>query len=88
MQTKVDDGTEGLSVAEKEEVEPTAEASSAELADATEADAEPDSPRTGVNGAKAAKDETPRNSQPEKVLEPAGVGRDSGRQSQDRRAGT
>jgi preprotein translocase subunit SecE len=73
VQTKVDDGREGLSVAEKEEVEPTAEASSAELADATETNAEPDSLRTGVNGAKAAKDETPRNSQPEKVLEPAGV---------------
>jgi preprotein translocase subunit SecE len=73
MQTKVADSREGLSVAEKEEVEPTAEASSAELADATETNAEPDSPRTGVNGAQAATDEAPRNSQPEKVLEPAGV---------------
>ena len=60
-------------MAEKEEVEPTAEPSSADLADATETNAQPKSPRTGVNGAKAAKDETSRNSQPEDVLEPAGV---------------
>lgn len=70
---QVDDGREGLSVAEKEEVEPTAEESSAELADATEADAQPKSSRTGVNGAEAAKAETSGDSQPEKVLEPAGV---------------
>ena len=60
-------------MAEKEEVEPTAEASSAELADATETNEQPNAPHTGVNGVEAAKDDTSRNSPPEKVLEPAGV---------------
>ena len=60
-------------MAEKEEVEPTAEASSAELADAPETNEQPNAPHTGVNGVEAAKDDTSRNSRPEKVLEPAGV---------------
>jgi preprotein translocase subunit SecE len=82
---KADEGREGLSVAEKEEVEPTAEPSSA---DATETNAQPRSPRTGVNGAKAAKDETSRNSQPEDVLEPAGVAAAaSGAKAKSARAG-
>jgi preprotein translocase subunit SecE len=60
-------------VAEKEEVEPTAEASSAELSGAAETNTEPKSSGTGVNGAQAARDGGNRNSPPEKVLQPAGV---------------
>ena len=60
-------------MADKEEVEPPAEASSAQPPDASETNADLTSLRTGVNGAEAAKDETSRNSQPEEVLEPAGV---------------
>jgi preprotein translocase subunit SecE len=60
-------------VAEKEEVEPPAEASPAESPDASETSADLTSRRTGVNGAKATKDEGSRSSQSEEVLEPAGV---------------
>jgi preprotein translocase subunit SecE len=60
-------------VADKEEVEPTAESSSAQLSDASETSADLKSQQSGPNGAKAAKDDASRNSQPEKVLEPAGV---------------
>jgi preprotein translocase subunit SecE len=60
-------------VADKEEVEPTAESSSAQLSDASETSADRKSQQSGPNGAKAAKDDASRNSQPEKVLEPAGV---------------
>jgi preprotein translocase subunit SecE len=66
-------------VAEKEEVEPPAEASPAESPDASETSADLKSRRTGVNGAKATKatkatkDEGSRSSQSEEVLEPAGV---------------
>ena len=74
-------------MAEKEEVEPTAEPSSADLADATETNAQSKFPRTGANGAKAAKDETSRNSQPEDVLEPAGVAAASGAKAMSARAG-
>jgi preprotein translocase subunit SecE len=58
-------------VADKEEVEPTAEASSAP--DASETSADLESQQSGPNGAKAAKNDTSRNSSSEKVLEPAGV---------------
>jgi preprotein translocase subunit SecE len=60
-------------VADKEEVEPTAESSSAQLSDASETSADLKSQPSGPNGAKTAKDDASRNSQPEKVLEPAGV---------------
>ncbi len=60
-------------MADKEEVEPTAEAGSAELSDTSETSADPKSRQSGPNGAKAAKDDASRNSQAEKVLEPAGV---------------
>jgi preprotein translocase subunit SecE len=60
-------------VADKEEVEPTAESSPAQLSDADETSAELKSQQSGPNGAKAAKDAASRDSQPEKVLEPAGV---------------
>jgi preprotein translocase subunit SecE len=60
-------------VADKEEVEPTAEASSAQLSDASETSAALESQQSGPNGAKAAKDDASRNSSSAKVLEPAGV---------------
>ena len=60
-------------MADKEEVEPTAEASSAQLSDASETSADLKPQQSGPNGAKAAKDDASRNSQSEKVLEPAGV---------------
>jgi preprotein translocase subunit SecE len=60
-------------VADKEEVEPTAEASSAQLSDAEETTADQKSQHSGPNGAKAAKDDASRDSQPEKVLQPAGI---------------
>jgi preprotein translocase subunit SecE len=60
-------------VADKEEVEPTAEASSAELSDASATSAALESQQSGPNGAKAAKDDASRNSSSAKVLEPAGV---------------
>ena len=63
----------GHSVADKEEVEPTSEASSAQLSDASETSADLESRQSGPNGAKAAKDDASRNSSSEKVLEPAGV---------------
>ena len=66
-------------MADKEEVEPTAESSSAELSDASETSADLKSQQSGPNGAKAAKDDASRNSQPEKVLEPAGVAAASSR---------
>jgi preprotein translocase subunit SecE len=74
-------------VADKEEVEPPAEASSAQPPDASETDADLTSLRTGVNGAEAAKDETSGNSQPEEVLEPAGVAAASGAKAKTARAG-
>ena len=60
-------------MADKEEVEPTAEASSAESSDASETSADLEPRQSGPNGAKAAKDYASRNSSSEKVLEPAGV---------------
>jgi preprotein translocase subunit SecE len=60
-------------VADKEEVEPTVEASSAQLSDADETSADQRSQDSGPNGEKAAKDDASRDSQPEKVLEPAGI---------------
>jgi preprotein translocase subunit SecE len=60
-------------VADKEEVEPTAEASSAQLSDASETSADPKPQQSGPNGATAAKDDASRDSESEKVLEPAGV---------------
>jgi preprotein translocase subunit SecE len=60
-------------VADKEKVEPTAEASSTELSDASETSAGLESKTSPPNGAKAAKDDMSRNSRPDKVLEPAGV---------------
>jgi preprotein translocase subunit SecE len=60
-------------VADKEEVEPTAEASSARLSDASETSADLESQQSGPNGTKAAKSDTSRNSSSEEVLEPAGV---------------
>jgi preprotein translocase subunit SecE len=60
-------------VAEKEEVEPTTEASPAELSGDTETSADLKAVRTDVNGAKTAKDDANRDSQSDKVLEPAGV---------------
>ena len=60
-------------MAEKEEVEPPSEASPAESPDASETSADLKSPPTGVNGAKAAKDEGSRSSPSEEVLEPVGV---------------
>ncbi len=60
-------------MAEKEEVEPPSEASPAESLDASETSADLTSPQTGVNGARATKDQGSRSSQSEEVLEPAGV---------------
>jgi preprotein translocase subunit SecE len=60
-------------VADKEEVEPTAEASSARSSDASETSADLESQQSGPNGTKAAKSDTSRNSSSEEVLEPAGV---------------
>jgi preprotein translocase subunit SecE len=60
-------------VADKEEVEPTAEASSAQLSDASQTSADLESQRSGPNGAKAAKDDTSRTPSSDKVLEPAGI---------------
>jgi preprotein translocase subunit SecE len=57
-------------VADKDEAEPTAEAVSAELSDASDTSRD-DKPQP--NGAKLAKDDASPNSQAEKVLEPAGV---------------
>jgi preprotein translocase subunit SecE len=59
-------------VAEKEEVEPTAEADSAELSGATEASADLKARQAEVNGSEVAK-ETSGNSRSGKVLEPAAV---------------
>ena len=59
-------------MAEKEEVEPTAEADSAELSGATETSADLEARQAEVNGSEVAK-ETSGNSQSEKVLEPAAV---------------
>jgi len=60
-------------VADKEEVEPTAEAVPAELPDASDISRDPKPEPNRPNGAKAAKDDRSPNSQGEKVLEPAGV---------------
>jgi preprotein translocase subunit SecE len=60
-------------VADKEEVEPTSETSSAQLPDASETSPDLKSLRTGVNGAKVTKDKANPSSQPREVLEPAGV---------------
>jgi preprotein translocase subunit SecE len=59
-------------VAEKEEVEPTAEADSAELSGATETSADLKARQAEVNGSEVA-EETSGNSQSGKVLEPAAV---------------
>jgi preprotein translocase subunit SecE len=59
-------------VAEKEEVEPTAEAGSTELSGATETSADLKARDAEVNGSEVA-NETSSNSQPGKLLEPAGV---------------
>jgi preprotein translocase subunit SecE len=59
-------------VAEKEEVEPTAEAGSTELSGATETSADLKARDAEVNGSEVA-NETSGNSQPGKLLEPAGV---------------
>jgi preprotein translocase subunit SecE len=74
-------------VADKEEVEPTAEGSSAQLSDASETSADLESQQSGPNGAKAAKDDASRNSSSEKVLEPAGVAAASGAKSKTARDG-
>jgi preprotein translocase subunit SecE len=60
-------------VADKEEVEPASEASSAQPPDASETSADLTSLPTGVNGAEATKDQASRNPSSEEVLEPAGV---------------
>jgi preprotein translocase subunit SecE len=64
-------------VADKEEVEPAAEPSSAELSGASQTSADLRASRTEVNGAAANGSETAKedgdNTQPGKVLEPAGV---------------
>ena len=59
-------------MAEKEEVEPTAEADSAELSGATETSADLKARQAEVNGSEVA-NETSGNSQSGKVLEPAAV---------------
>ena len=75
-------------MADKEEVEPTAEASSAQLSDADEPSADQRSQHGGPNGAKAAKDDVSRDSQPDKVLEPAGIAAaTSGAEGKTARAG-
>ena len=68
-------------MADKEEVEPTAEASSAQLSDAEETTEDQRSQHSGPNGAKVAKDDASRDSQPEKVLEPAGIAAASNRRA-------
>ena len=83
-------------MADKEEVEPTAESSAAQsdpaqssaaqLSDADETGPELKSQQSGPNGAKSAKDAASRDSQPEKVLEPAGVAA-SGAKAKTARAG-
>jgi preprotein translocase subunit SecE len=60
-------------VAEKEEVEPTAEADSAEQSAATDASEDLEDRQSELNDGELAK-ETSGNSQSGKVLEPAGVG--------------
>ena len=67
----------GRSVADKEEVEPAAEPSSAELSGASQTSADLKASRTEVNGAAVNGSETAKedgdNTQSGKVLEPAGV---------------
>ena len=60
-------------MAEKEEVEPTAEADSAELSAATDTSEDLEDRQSELNGSEVAK-ETSGNSESGKVLEPAGVG--------------
>jgi preprotein translocase subunit SecE len=60
-------------VADKDEVEPTAEAGSARLSDASETSADLESQQSGPNDAGEAKDDASRNASSAKVLEPAGV---------------
>jgi preprotein translocase subunit SecE len=60
-------------VADKEELEPSAEANSAQLSDASETGADLESQQSGPNGAKPAKDDGSRTTSSDKVLEPAGV---------------
>ena len=60
-------------MAEKEEVEPTAEPDSAELSAATDTSEDLEDRQSELNGSEVAK-ETSGNSQSGKVLEPAGVG--------------
>ena len=77
-------------MADKEEVEPAAEPSSAELSGASQTSADLKASRTEVNGAAVNGSETAKedgdNTQPGKVFEPAGVDAGtSGRQCQDGR---
>ncbi|HET6758836.1 MAG TPA: preprotein translocase subunit SecE [Propionibacteriaceae bacterium] len=58
-------------MADKEEVEP--EASSTELSSASQTSADLEAARTETNGSETVKAESRRDSQSEKVLEPAGV---------------
>jgi preprotein translocase subunit SecE len=60
-------------VADKEEVESTAEADSAELSGASKTSADLRASPTDANGSEATKTDGSRDSQPEEVLEPAGV---------------
>ena len=60
-------------MAEKEEVEPTAEADSAELSAATDTSEDLKDRQSELNGSEVAK-ETSGNSESGKVLEPAGIG--------------
>jgi preprotein translocase subunit SecE len=67
-----DHGREGQSVADKEEVEP--EGSSAELSGASQTSADLKPSQTPTNGSEATKaDNSSRDSQSGKILEPAGV---------------
>jgi preprotein translocase subunit SecE len=60
-------------VADKEEVESTAEADSAELSGASKTNADLKASPTETNGSEATKADMSRDSQSDEVLEPAGV---------------
>lgn len=70
---QTDRGREGRSVADKEEVESTAEADSAELSGASQNGADLKTSRTATNGSKTTDEDPNENSESGKVLEPAAV---------------
>ena len=70
---QTDRGREGRSVADKEEVESTAEVGSTELSDASQTGADLRTSRTVTNGSKTTEADTSGDSESRQVLEPAAV---------------